>query len=210
MSEQLGPVAASVDSGIGMEKNDNNTQTACNAFNKKSRRNGTGNIMFSLVLIIVQLCGQVKAWGKSKNYNSEYSIYGNAASRDWLYDGSALSIQVLGCVWGVVYDSEEEGCLEDESEDGTYNWYMMANCRRPQVAYSVYSGSSCSSSSFIGSVSCFSVIKDDFFKQHRCHSLSCFTFSSALRILTNIYLDFIKCDGFCSPFRLVYDNNGSC
>jgi len=162
MSKQLGPVAASVESEINMDRNDNNSHSAYTACNKKSR-NGSrtlgsrkNNLLFSLVLLIVQLCGQqVQAsWGNgNSNGDTDYSIYGNSGTRDWLYDGSTLSFQVLGCVWGVVYDSEEAGCLEDESEDGTYNWYMMANCRRPQVAYSVYSsgGSSCSSSTFVGS-----------------------------------------------------------
>lgn len=161
MSKQLGPVAASVESEINMDRNDNNSHNAYTAWNKKSR-NGSGtlssrknNLIFSLVLLMVQLCGQVQAgWGNgNSNGDRDYSIYGNSGTRDWLYDGSTLSFQVLGCVWGVVYDSEEAGCLEDESEDGTYNWYMMANCRRPQVAYSVYSsgGSSCSSSTFVGS-----------------------------------------------------------
>jgi len=164
MSKQLGPVAASVESEINMDRNDNNSHSAYTACNKKSR-NGSrtlgsrkNNLLFSLVLLIVQLCGQqVQAsWGNgNSNGDTDYSIYGNSGTRDWLYDGSTLSFQVLGCVWGVVYDSEEAGCLEDESEDGTYNWYMMANCRRPQVAYSVYSSSSgssgCGSSSFVGS-----------------------------------------------------------
>lgn len=104
---------------------------------------------------MVQFSGQVRAWGNNNNNAADYSIYGNSGTLDSLYDGSVLSIEVLGCVWGVVHDSEEAGCLEDESEDGTYNWYMMANCRRPQVAYSVYASdsgsSSCSSSAFVGS-----------------------------------------------------------
>ena len=153
-----------------MGTRDNNTQEALGACIRiVVPRNRAGrlpaksapktNLLLSLVLLLVQFCGKVAAgWG---NYNSnsdqDYSIYGNYGTRDWLYDGSTLSFKVLGCVWGVVYDSEEAGCLEDESEDGTYNWYMMANCRRPQVAYSVYasdSGSSvCSSKTFVGSVS---------------------------------------------------------
>lgn len=163
MSKQLEPAAASVESEINMEKNDNNTYNANTECTDKCR-NGSGtlglrknNLIFSLVLLMVQFCGQVQAsWGSSNgNSDTQYSQYGNFGSRDWLYDGSTLSLQVLGCVWGVVYDSEEAGCLEDESEDGTYNWYMMANCRRPQVAFSVYSttsgSSGCSSSSFVGS-----------------------------------------------------------
>lgn len=152
MSKQVIPAAASIESDIDMEKNDNNSHNAYTASNK-ARRMGSGNLLISLVLLMVQLCGQVQAWGNSNNNDPDYSIYGNAATRDWLYDGSTLSIQVLGCVWGVVEDSEEAGCLEDESEDGTYNWYMMANCRRPQVAYAVYSSTSCNSNNFVGSVS---------------------------------------------------------
>ena len=169
MSKQLGTVAASVGSEIIMDRNDKNSHNAYTACDKKSR-NGSrtlgsrkNNLLFLLVLLMVQLCGQqVQAgWGNGKsNGDTDYSIYGNSGTRDWLYDGSTLSFQVLGCVWGVVEDSEEAGCLEDESEDGTYNWYMMANCRRPQVAYSVYSSgsSSCSSSTFVGSVSSLSVL----------------------------------------------------
>lgn len=104
------------------------------------------------LLLIALLCSQVSAWGNSGSGEVDYSIYGNGFTRDWLYDGSTLSFQVLGCVWGMVEDSEEAGCLEDESEDGTYNWYMMANCRRPQVAYSVYTSSGCNSNNFAGSV----------------------------------------------------------
>lgn len=150
MIKQVIPAASSIESEIDMEKNDNNSHNAYTASNK-ARRMGSGNLLISLVLLMVQMCGQVQAWGNNKNTELDYSIYGNAASRDWLYDGSTLSIQVLGCVWGVVYDSEEAGCLEDESEDGTYNWYMMANCRRPQVAYAVYSSTSCNSNNFVGS-----------------------------------------------------------
>ena len=156
MTKQLGQTAASVESEINMETNDNNSHNAYTSCSKKSR-NGSGNIIFSLLLLMVQFCGEVHGWGNKNSGNSDFSIYGNSGTRDWLYDGSTLSFQVLGCVWGVVDDSEEAGCLEDESEDGTYNWYMMANCRRPQVAFSVYStsygGSGCGSSSFVGSVS---------------------------------------------------------
>lgn len=107
-----------------------------------------------VMLLITLLLTQVTAWGSSSSGETDYSLYGNQFTRDWLYDGSTLSFQVLGCVWGMVEDSEEAGCLEDESEDGTYNWYMMANCRRPQVAYSVFTDNgSCSSNYFVGSVS---------------------------------------------------------
>lgn len=161
-SKQLATAAASVESEINMDVNINNTHKACYSCKRKSRFGSATlmshkmNAFVSLGLLMFQFCGQVAGWGNgNSNGNSDYSIYGNSGTRDWLYDGSTLSIQVLGCVWGVVYDSEEAGCLEDESEDGTYNWYMMANCRRPQVAYSVFStstgSSGCGSSSFVGS-----------------------------------------------------------
>lgn len=143
-----------------MYRNDNNSHLA--------------SLLLSLGLLVVQFSGQVHAWGNKNNNAADYSIYGNSGNRDWLYDGSVLSIEVLGCVWGVVYDSEEAGCLEDESEDGTYNWYMMANCRRPQVAYSVYASdsgsSSCSSSAFVGSVSLRNWLNSKM--SFRCHMLS--------------------------------------
>mmetsp|Transcript_17133 Transcript_17133/g.27788 ORF Transcript_17133/g.27788 Transcript_17133/m.27788 type:complete len:411 (-) Transcript_17133:524-1756(-) len=119
-------------------------------------RRHISSTLTTLLLTTLLFC-QAGAWGNGNNNDGEtdYSIYGNGFTRDWLYDGSSLSFQVLGCVWGMVEDSEEAGCLEDESEDGTYNWYMMANCRRPQVAYAVYASSSgsasCSSSTFVGS-----------------------------------------------------------
>ena len=63
-----------------------------------------------------------------------------------------------GCVWSYVEDDDGDmGCMEDESEDGTTSWYMMANCKRAQVAYSMYattSGStSCSKNNFKETVS---------------------------------------------------------
>jgi hypothetical protein len=99
------------------------------------------------------LVSQVQAgWGSSSS-GGDVTVYGNLFENDWLTSSNYLSFHVEGCAWGYVEDSEEAGCLEDESEEGTTNWYMMANCRRPQVAFSVYAGSSCSSSSFAGSVS---------------------------------------------------------
>lgn len=65
--------------------------------------------------------------------------------RDWMYESSSIAMKYEGCVWGYVDDRENMGCMADESEDGTSMWYMMANCRRAQVAYSVYSTTSGSS-----------------------------------------------------------------
>ena len=111
-----------------------------------------------LLLLCCQQQQTVMAWGNNNNNGgTTYSLYGNGFTRDWLYDSASLAFQVEGCAWGLVEDSEEVGCLQDESEDGTTNWYMMANCRRPQVVYSVYASSSgsasCNDNNFVGSVS---------------------------------------------------------
>jgi hypothetical protein len=160
-----------IDNNDNSNSNSNNTRKNTQQTNRKRKGriamlpSSSSSLMKNIfqVLVCSQLLLlnnilQVQAWGNSGNSDNDgsYSIYGNGYTRDWLYDGSTLSFEVLGCVWGMVYDSEEAGCLEDESEDGTYNWYMMANCRRPQVAYSVYASdsgsSSCGSSTFVGSV----------------------------------------------------------
>eukprot|EP00980_Cylindrotheca_fusiformis_P003180 scaffold721_cov131-Cylindrotheca_fusiformis.AAC.70 len=95
------------------------------------RQGGSGSVFLTSVLLL-SLTSQVQAWGSSENTISGESLYGNTFDNDWLNSGSALSFQVEGCAWGYVEDSEESGCLEDESEEGTTNWYMMASCRRPQ------------------------------------------------------------------------------
>ena len=111
------------------------------------------------LLAILSLAHPVHGWGGGGSSNNEKDtvLFGNSFTRDWLYDGSSISIKVEGCAMGVVEDQDEFGCLEDESEEGTTNWYMMANCRRPQVVFSVYASSSsstnCNSNNFKESVS---------------------------------------------------------
>jgi len=77
-------------------------------------------------------------WGNNDDGDVDATIYGDSFTRDWLYDSTGISMKLEGCVWGYVYDSEEAGCLEDSSEDGTTSWYQMANCRRAQAAFSLY------------------------------------------------------------------------
>jgi len=89
----------------------------------------------------------VAGWNnKNSDSSTDLSKYGMNYNRDWLYDSESIAIQVDGCVWGNVDDSEEMGCIEASSEDGTSSWYQMANCKRAQVAYSVYASSSGSTS----------------------------------------------------------------
>ncbi len=82
----------------------------------------------------------------NSNYQADTSIYGVSMQRDWLYENSRINIKVEGCAWGYVDGDERENmaCMDDSSEDGTTYWYMMANCRRAQVVYSMYAGSSSS------------------------------------------------------------------
>lgn len=62
---------------------------------------------------------------------------------EWLGTGSPVGIKYLGCEWGIVDSDNGEnlGCMPGDSEDGTTSWYQMANCRRAQVVYSMYSSS---------------------------------------------------------------------
>eukprot|EP00934_Nitzschia_sp_Nitz4_P004867 Nitzschia sp. Nitz4//scaffold4_size323378//183770//184931//NITZ4_000669-RA/size323378-processed-gene-0.288-mRNA-1//1//CDS//3329553426//4857//frame0 len=118
---------------------------------------GVSRCLLALVVSLCVLVAPVAAWGSSSSSSSETdeTSFGNTFARDWLYDSKSLSIKVEGCAWGYVEDSEEVGCLEDDSDEGTTNWYMMANCRRPQVIFSVYASSSgstsCNSNNFVGS-----------------------------------------------------------
>lgn len=114
-----------------------------------------GSALLGLV-VLSSLVTPLVARGDSSS-STDDMIYGNTFTRSWLYDSKSLSIKVEGCAWGHVDDSEEVGCLEDDSDEGTTNWYMMANCRRPQVVFSVYASSSgstsCNDKNFVGSVS---------------------------------------------------------
>lgn len=96
----------------------------------------SGNVLF--VALLIQL---PKAIFGGNNENS-YAKFGLSMQRDWLYESSSIAIKYEGCVWSYVDDRENMGCMDDESEDGTTYWYMMANCKRAQVAYSVYATNS--------------------------------------------------------------------
>lgn len=118
---------------------------------KLRRRNSVDNILchvtWAMIGILNLSCGVTDAWGGNNNNNQQQlSVYGNALGRDWLYDATSISLKLEGCTWGYVEDNEESGCLEDGSEDGTTYWYQMANCRRAQAVFSLYSSSSSSTS----------------------------------------------------------------
>ena len=93
------------------------------------------------------LLAQFSNRSDASNNNDYDTAYGMSMQRDWLYESGSVNLKYEGCVWGYVNDRENMGCMEDESEDGTTYWYMMANCRRAQVAYSLYASSSGSGTS---------------------------------------------------------------
>lgn len=137
------------------------TRTFNSSLSSAAVETATRILMLSglFLMCLQQQFKAVQAWGNNNNNNNgetTYSLYGNGFTRDWLYDSTSIAFKVEGCAWGLVEDSEQVGCLQDESEDGTTNWYMMANCRRPQVIYSVYASSSgsasCNDNNFVGSV----------------------------------------------------------
>lgn len=108
----------------------------------------------SLLLLSALLPQQVAAWGSSSGVFN-YAIFGNSLSRDWIYNSQGISIAVHGCLWSYMTDKDDgdAGCQEQSSADGTQTWYWMSNCRRAQVAFSVYASQSttspsCSSSTF--------------------------------------------------------------
>jgi len=92
------------------------------------------------------------AWGSSES--SSTGMFYQNEEYDWMYSSSNIAMKVEGCVWATTDDNEDVGCMEDESGDGTTYWYQMAMCRRAQVAFSVYStdsgSTSCGSSHFKG------------------------------------------------------------
>lgn len=105
-----------------------------------------------LYLTLLSQLLQVSTAKSSSSSQIDPTVFGMNLQRDWL-TGSAGSIAMKyeGCVWSYAGDRENMGCMADESGDGTTYWYMMANCRRAQVAYSVYSSygsTSCSSKDF--------------------------------------------------------------
>ena len=115
-------------------------------------------MIFLSLLVALQSSQLLVSAGKgSSSYDP--GIFGATLRRDYLTSASSISINVEGCVWGYTADSNQAnmGCLENSSNDGTTIWYKMANCRRAQVAYSIYASStgstSCSNKDYVETVS---------------------------------------------------------
>jgi len=104
----------------------------------------TGGLAFIGSVAATQLT-IAAAWGSSKNYNDgDYKFYSNSLN-EW-NQASHIAMKVEGCSWADTDYSEDVGCRGDDSGDGTQYWYQMANCKRAQVAYSVYASNSGSTS----------------------------------------------------------------
>jgi hypothetical protein len=155
-------------------------------------RSGSNGLNSMLKLILVSmLAAKASAWGSSSSSTSAYdpSLYGNSINREWLYDSAGMSMKLEGCVWGYVNDGEDSGCMESSSEDGTTYWYQMANCRRAQAVYSVYSSSSghasCNSANFKETVSFFLELDKVLYAKNCAHLLTIY-------FLLTIYLRFLS------------------
>lgn len=106
------------------------------------------NKRFRNALTIILLLKQLKicqgGWSSSSSSNVDESLYSESGAVGWTNDYSYMKFTIHGCVYAQVNDLEDLACQEKDSEDGTYYWYQMVNCRRAQVAYSIYASSSSS------------------------------------------------------------------
>jgi hypothetical protein len=101
-------------------------------------------MLISAMIVMIAIVNVPKgAQGRNSNSYYDNSAYGMSMQRDWMYDSGSINMKYEGCVWGLVDQSNENlACMEGESGDGTVYWYQMAECRRAQVAYSLYTSSS--------------------------------------------------------------------
>jgi len=104
----------------------------------------TSTIALLVVFKQLNLC---HGWNSNKNVDE--NLYTQGGAIGWQSSFSSMSITIQGCVYGQVNNLQDLNCLEKGSQDGTYSWYQMVNCRRAQVAFSVYASNS-------GSTKCYS------------------------------------------------------
>jgi len=103
-------------------------------------------LIHAVLPLLIRL-NETYGWNNNDG-ESDTDKYYQSGLNYWLGDMTAMSVVYHGCVWGYTDDyGEDAGCMEAESEDGTTDWYRMANCRRAQVAYSVYGSESSKSAS---------------------------------------------------------------
>lgn len=118
---------------------------------KRSRNSASVLLVVCLGFVFSELQHRV-----AEANDDDISKYGYLTGSSYLNDGSSLYLKIDGCAWGIATytggsGDSDLGCMENDSEDGTTSWYMMSNCRRAQVAYSLYSNNGCGSSNRKGS-----------------------------------------------------------
>uniref|UniRef100_A0A7S0PWC7 Uncharacterized protein n=2 Tax=Asterionellopsis glacialis TaxID=33640 RepID=A0A7S0PWC7_9STRA len=114
----------------------------------------------AIIVGILTSLTPAQAWGGNDETSNMYA-YGNSFSQDYIYDSKSISLKLGGCVYSPISgraggDKDGDygnGCMGDESEDGTSVWYQMSNCMRANAAFSFYSSdssnkASCSSGTF--------------------------------------------------------------
>jgi len=94
--------------------------------------------------VVATQFSRAAAWGSSSNNAGDSKFYSNSLN-EWS-QSNHIAMKVEGCSWADTDYSENVGCRADDSGDGTQYWYQMANCKRAQVAYSVYASNSGSTS----------------------------------------------------------------
>jgi len=115
----------------------------------------------AIIIGILTSLTPAQAWGGNGDDASAYYAFGNSFSQDYIYDSKSISLKLGGCVYSPISgraggDKDGDygdGCLVDDSEDGTTSWYQMSNCLRANAAFSFYASdssnkASCSSSTF--------------------------------------------------------------
>lgn len=116
------------------------TQLAGDSMDRRLRK------ILSILLLYRKLGICQGGWGGSSSSNVDESYYSEAGTVGWMNDYSSMKFTIHGCVYAQVNDLDDLYCQEKGSEDGTYYWYQMVNCRRAQVAFSVYASDSGSTS----------------------------------------------------------------
>lgn len=101
---------------------------------------------------------QASQYNNDDYTNDDMGIFESSRRSVWLYSSTAMAIEYHGCTWAYTDSTDDAGCLEASSEDGTTSWYLMSNCRRTQAVYSVYSvedsnSLSCNKNTYQGTVS---------------------------------------------------------
>mmetsp|Transcript_5783 Transcript_5783/g.8451 ORF Transcript_5783/g.8451 Transcript_5783/m.8451 type:complete len:349 (+) Transcript_5783:143-1189(+) len=89
--------------------------------------------------LLIQIPSYIQAWDFGQKEHNGYADekFSQSHRKYWLEHKKSLRLHYIGCRWSYVQDGDE-GCREDESEDGTVYWYQMANCRRANVVYRLY------------------------------------------------------------------------